>query len=170
MTSISAWFFSAQIESLFSVIRNSKSAIIRPVKKTAGLNCLWHLLPDIIVDLSNQPDIMSNFEISNRGSSDVVILDIHGELDAHTAPRLEEKLQKLIDEKSVHIVVNGSGLEYISSAGLGVFMAYIEDIREKGGDIKITNLKPKVFNVFDLLGFPTLYDILETEEEALKRF
>lgn len=113
---------------------------------------------------------MSTFEISYRTRSDVIIMDIQGELDAHTAPRLEEKLQKLIDEKSVHIVVNGTGLQYISSAGLGVFMAYIEEIRELGGDIKITNLKPKVFNVFDLLGFPTLYDILDTEEDALKRF
>ena len=59
---------------------------------------------------------------------------------------------------------------YISSAGLGVFMAYIEEIRENGGDIKITNLQAKVFNVFDLLGFPLLFDILDTEEEAFTRF
>ena len=113
---------------------------------------------------------MSTFEIRKRINSPVIILDIYGELDAHTAPALEEELQKLIDEKSVHIVVNGSRLEYISSAGLGVFMAYIEDIRTMGGDIKISDLKPKVFNVFDLLGFPTLYDILDTENQALERF
>ncbi len=115
---------------------------------------------------------MSTFEIRTRSKpeSDVVILDLYGELDAHTAPGLEKELQKLIDEKSVQLIVNGSELEYISSAGLGVFMAYIEDIRSHGGDIKISNLKPKVFNVFDLLGFPTLYDILDTEDEALERF
>ena len=49
-------------------------------------------------------------------------------------------------------------------------MAYVEDVREAGGDIKIANLKPKVYNVFDLLGFPMLFDIEDTEEEALARF
>ncbi len=113
---------------------------------------------------------MSTFEVKKRSHNNVVILEIFGELDAHTAPRLEEELQKLIQEDSVQIIINGSGLEYISSAGLGVFMAYIEDIRSQGGDIKITQLKPKVYNVFDLLGFPTLYDILDTEDDAFQRF
>ncbi len=49
-------------------------------------------------------------------------------------------------------------------------MAYIEEIREKAGDIKIAALQPKVFNVFDLLGFPMLFDVVETEEEAVARF
>ena len=118
----------------------------------------------------NNHTIMSKFEIRKRSQSEVTILDIYGELDAHTAPILEKELQQLIEKKFVHIVVNGSGLEYISSAGLGVFMAYIEDIRSQSGDIKISGLKQKVYNVFDLLGFPTLYEIVENEEEAITRF
>ena len=49
-------------------------------------------------------------------------------------------------------------------------MAYIEDVRGIGGDIKLTNMNEKVYNVFDLLGFPTLYDILEDEQEAVNKF
>jgi len=49
-------------------------------------------------------------------------------------------------------------------------MAYIEDVRSLGGDIKLSNMSDKVYNVFDLLGFPTLYDILHTEEEAIVKF
>jgi anti-sigma B factor antagonist len=49
-------------------------------------------------------------------------------------------------------------------------MAYIEEIRESGGDLKISNLQPKVFNVFDLLGFPMLFDIFDSEEEAFAKF
>jgi len=66
--------------------------------------------------------------------------------------------------------VNCQQLDYIASAGLGVFMAYIEDVRSLGGDIKLTNMNSKVYNVFDLLGFPTLYDILEEESDAIKKF
>jgi len=49
-------------------------------------------------------------------------------------------------------------------------MAYIEDVRSTGGDIKLTNMNERVYNVFDLLGFPTLYDILEDERDAIEQF
>ncbi len=67
-------------------------------------------------------------------------------------------------------MVNCKDLSYISSAGLGVFMAYIEDVRKNAGDIKLTNMSPKVYNVFDLLGFPLLYEIFKDEREAVKKF
>lgn len=113
---------------------------------------------------------MSNFSVGFRSQGAIQILDLNGELDAHTASDLEYAIQKCHEEKKVQIIVNGTNLMYISSAGLGVFMAYIEEIRESGGDIKIAALQPKVYNVFDLLGFPMLFDIVPTEEEALNRF
>lgn len=113
---------------------------------------------------------MSNFSVGFRDSDHAQILDLKGELDAHTASELEAALQKCQDDEKFRIIVNGENLQYISSAGLGVFMAYIEEVRERGGDIKIAALQPKVFNVFDLLGFPMLFDIHETEEEALQKF
>jgi anti-sigma B factor antagonist len=113
---------------------------------------------------------MSNFSVGFRSNEQVQILDLKGELDAHTASELEAAFQKCQDEERNQIVVNGENLQYISSAGLGVFMAYIEEVREKGGDIKIASLQPKVFNVFDLLGFPMLFDIVESEDEAVQKF
>ncbi|MFN1835824.1 STAS domain-containing protein [Balneola sp. MJW-20] len=113
---------------------------------------------------------MKNFSIALRHNESVSILDISGELDAHTASQLENSLKSLIDDENYHIIVNCSDLDYIASAGLGVFMAYIEDVRALGGDIKLTNMNDRVYNVFDLLGFPTLYDILNDEREALQSF
>lgn len=113
---------------------------------------------------------MSNFSVGFRTSDQIQILDLKGELDAHTASELEAALQKCQDDAHVLIVVNGENLQYISSAGLGVFMAYIEEVRSEGGDIKIAALQPKVYNVFDLLGFPMLFDIVNTEEEAVHKF
>lgn len=113
---------------------------------------------------------MSTFNIQHKNINEFDILKVQGELDAHTAPQLEDALQNLIRQRKFKIIVNCNDLDYIASAGLGVFMAYIEDVRSLGGDIKLTNMKPKVFNVFDLLGFPTLYDILKDEEEAIETF
>jgi len=113
---------------------------------------------------------MSTFKIEQRESNDVNVLDLKGYLDAHTAPELEKTFQSLIDRSRFRIVVNCRDLTYISSAGLGVFMAYIEDVRRNSGDIKLSNMTPKVFNVFDLLGFPLLYEITGDEAEAIRKF
>jgi len=113
---------------------------------------------------------MEGFDVQRNTNGGVSILCVKGYLDAHTAPELEQAFQKLIDNKEYKIVVNFENLSYISSAGLGVFMGFIEDIRKHGGDIKLTNMQPKIFRVFDLLGFPTLYDILDDENMAIEKF
>lgn len=113
---------------------------------------------------------MSDFKIAQRENDSIQVLDLKGYLDAHTAPRLEEAFQGLLNSQQFKIVVNCKELSYISSAGLGVFMAYIEDIRKNNGDIKLSNMSAKVYNVFDLLGFPLLYEIVSDEQEAVRKF
>lgn len=113
---------------------------------------------------------MSDFKIHHRDGEGFSVIELKGYLDAHTAPTLESTFQKLLNDKKYNIVVNCRDLSYISSAGLGVFMAFIEDVRKNHGDIKLTNMTPKVYNVFDLLGFPILYEIFKDEQEAIKRF
>jgi anti-sigma B factor antagonist len=113
---------------------------------------------------------MAEFSTSIKEKGDVSVINLKGYLDAHTAPALENNFSQLIENNKYKIVVNFSDLAYISSAGLGVFMAYIESIRENRGDIKLTNMSDKVFNIFDLLGFPLLYEIYKNEDEAIKKF
>ena len=113
---------------------------------------------------------MSSFSVGFHAVGSVQVLDLRGELDAHTVSELEAAFQKCRQDGNHQIVVNGAHLLYISSAGLGVFLGYIDEIREQGGDIKIAALKPNVFDVFDLLGFPLLFNIVDTEEEAIALF
>lgn len=113
---------------------------------------------------------MSEFKVHHRDGEGVSVIELKGYLDAHTATDLENAFQRLLNDKKYNIVVNCRDLSYISSAGLGVFMAYIEDVRKNKGDIKLTNMSAKVYNVFDLLGFPILYEIFKEEKEAVTRF
>lgn len=113
---------------------------------------------------------MADFKVHQRDGEGVSVIDLKGYLDAHTAPDLENAFQRLLNDRKYNIVVNCKDLSYISSAGLGVFMAFIEDVRKNKGDIKLTNMSAKVYNVFDLLGFPILYEIYKDEQEAISRF
>jgi anti-sigma B factor antagonist len=113
---------------------------------------------------------MAEFSTAVKDQNDITTVYLKGFLDAHTAPVLENTFSNLIENNKYSIVVNFNDLAYISSAGLGVFMAYIEKIRENKGDIKLSAMSDKVYNIFDLLGFPLLYEIFKTEEEAIQRF
>jgi anti-sigma B factor antagonist len=113
---------------------------------------------------------MAEFSTSVSDKGEISSIYLKGFLDAHTAPMLENTFSGLIDNQKYSIVVNFKDLNYISSAGLGVFMAFIEKVRENGGDIKLSAMSDKVFNIFDLLGFPLLYEIYKTEDEAINKF
>ena len=113
---------------------------------------------------------MADFNVSSREEGSVNVIELKGYLDAHTAPELETEFNRLIDDNNFKIVVNFTDLKYISSAGLGVFMAYVETMRENSGDIKFSNLKEDVFNIFDLLGFPVLYEFFNDEKEAIDKY
>lgn len=113
---------------------------------------------------------MEEFNIIEKNNNDVVILYLEGFLDAHTSVELEKSFEKLISEKKFKIIVNFEKLSYISSAGLGVFMAYIESVRNNSGDIKLCKMSDKIYNIFDMLGFPILFEIYKEETESMEKF
>jgi anti-sigma B factor antagonist len=133
---------------------------------------LWERTTDRVffIRIKKEYTTMADFKVHQRDGEGVSVIDLKGYLDAHTAPDLENAFQRLLTDRKYNIVVNCKDLSYISSAGLGVFMAFIEDVRKNKGDIKLTNMSPKVYNVFDLLGFPILYEIYKDEQEAISRF
>lgn len=113
---------------------------------------------------------MADFSTSVKEKGDISIINLKGYLDAHTAPILENNFVNLISKNRYKIVVDFKDLAYISSAGLGVFMAFIEKVRDSNGDIKLSGMSEKVYNIFDLLGFPLLYEIFKSEEDAIHKF
>jgi anti-sigma B factor antagonist len=112
----------------------------------------------------------SSLTLQRSLKDDVAVISIDGFLDAHTAPQFEQALQQEIADGRVKLVVDCAKLTYISSAGLGVFMGFIEEVREQGGDIKVCGLTPKVRQVFDILGFDTIFELFENLQSAVDRF
>jgi len=114
--------------------------------------------------------VANPFSIHKSAEQGLSVLALEGYLGAHTAPEFEKQVQAEFEAGRVQLVVECSRLSYISSAGLGVFMSFIEEIRAAGGDIKICGLAPKVFQVFDILGFSALFDIVPDLPAAIQRF
>ena len=113
---------------------------------------------------------MEEFSIIKNNRDNISILNLNGFLDAHTSVELEKCFEELISENKFKIIVNFDKLSYISSAGLGVFMAFIETARENSGDIKLCGMSDKIYNIFDMLGFPILFEIYKEENSAIEKF
>jgi len=127
----------------------------------------WILLPGIFF---GGYEVANPFAIQTSLDNDLSIVSLEGFVDAHTAPQFEDAIQKAVDSGSVRIVVDCEKLNYISSAGLGVFMSFIEEVRDRGGDIKICGLTPKVRHTFEILGFQDIFEMLDDQQTALRRF
>lgn len=94
------------------------------------------------------------------------ILAIIGEIDASSSIELDLTIAKSVGEGFKKILVDCSALEYISSAGLGVFMSYIEEFKDKGIHMVLFALKEKVANTFGILGLDDLLQICANKGEA----
>ena len=112
----------------------------------------------------------TSFTVQRGISGNLTILTLEGFLDAHTAPEFEKTIQLELDGGNVRIIADCAGLTYISSAGLGVFMSFIEDIRAADGDLKICALTPKVAQVFEILGFNAIFEMLPSVGDAAQSF
>ncbi len=100
----------------------------------------------------------------------VSILTLRGTIETTNASGLEETLERIVDEKCYRIVVDLTGVTYISSAGWGIFISEIKRIRRNAGDIKLAGMKNEVREVFELLEFGNILKPFENASDAIKDF
>ncbi|MEK6479882.1 STAS domain-containing protein [Catalinimonas sp. 4WD22] len=98
------------------------------------------------------------------------LIKINGEVDASSSIHLDEAMQKAVNAECPKILVDCLDLRYISSAGLGVFMSYIQELEAKDKKLVLFNMNEKVYKVFEILGLHQLLTIVDKEEDAKKDF
>jgi anti-sigma B factor antagonist len=96
------------------------------------------------------------------------VLALIGEIDASSSIELDLAIAKSVGEGFTKILIDCSSLEYISSAGLGVFMSYIEEFKDKNIQMILFGMSDKVANTFEILGLNELLTISKDKVEAKK--
>lgn len=116
-------------------------------------------MPDIQVDVS--------YEGPNQ---EVAIIAARGFIDTTTAPELEKKLEEQLALSKYKIVVNLENIDYVSSAGWGVFVSEIREIRENNGDLVLVKMSPDVYDVYELMEFSSILKSFDSMQEAVANF
>ena len=106
-------------------------------------------------------------EIDTKEKNEIRILSVKGSIDADTASEFDQSLEKNISGGRDRLILDLSRLEYISSAGLRVIMKAAKKMEITGGEMAIVGLRGVVQEVFKVSGFYSLFNIYDSEEEAV---
>ncbi len=101
---------------------------------------------------------------------DIAMLTVKGYIDTMTCSTLLNRITENLNKGMQHIVVDMAQVNYVSSAGWGVFVGEIKGIREQGGDLKIVQMTPEVHDVFEMLEFNRILSSYDSIEEAINDF
>jgi anti-sigma B factor antagonist len=105
---------------------------------------------------------------TTQDGNSVIVLTPTGRLDITTAWQFRLQLQECISKLSRHIVVNLSQVNFIDSSGLTSLVAGMRDADKVNGSFRICNVHPEAKLVFEVTMMDTVFEIFETEEEALE--
>lgn len=103
-------------------------------------------------------------------SGGVVGVTVEGRLDAATVPTLEQTLQRLLFDGQAKLVVDMGGVNYISSSGLRTLLTARRQARSRGGDVHLCCLHPRVKEIFEMVGFMSVFGVYASRDEAAAAF
>jgi anti-sigma B factor antagonist len=105
--------------------------------------------------------------ITQEATDDTLTLRLHGELDASSAVGLDDALSDETITRFRRVLIDCTHLDYISSAGIGVFVANLQRFQDANSNLILFGMQDKVYNVFEILGLDALMTIVDTQEQAL---
>jgi anti-sigma B factor antagonist len=104
---------------------------------------------------------------SHPKNKDISVLAVRGFIDTTTAPEFEKTFHDVLDNKKYKLIVDLKDVNYISSAGWGIFISELKRIRKQKGDLILVGMNPEVSEVFELLEFNTILKSFANVDQAV---
>jgi anti-sigma B factor antagonist len=99
-----------------------------------------------------------------------LILYLTGYIDTYNSNFFQKRVTRAIESGFIRLVFHCGGLNYVSSTGIGSFTAFLKAVKPRGGDLVLLEIQPKVYEVFQLLGFSQFFNIKDNLDEAVEFF
>jgi anti-sigma B factor antagonist len=112
-------------------------------------------------------DLSLSTRVENGPAGDRSVVDVAGEIDVYTAPRLREELVELVDHGSYDIIVDMRNVEFLDSTGLGVLVGGLKRVRQHDGSLRLVCNQERILKIFRITGLVKVFPIHETMDDAL---
>jgi len=125
----------------------------------------------LAVDLTRQLGTLAggsvDLSLSTRTEGDRTIVEVGGEIDVYTAPRLREQLVDLVADGKYHLVVDMERVDFLDSTGLGVLVGGLKRVRAHDGSLRLVCTQERMLKIFRITGLTKVFPIHSSVEEAV---
>lgn len=126
---------------------------------------------DIIPGFDDEKD--ESLKIKLQCVNDIdgcLVLYLTGYIDTYNSNYFQKRIAKAIERGYTRLIFQCGGLNYVSSTGIGSFTAFLKAVKPRGGDLVLLEIQPKVYEVFQLLGFSQFFNIKDNMDDSLNYF
>ena len=108
-----------------------------------------------------------DLSLETRQENDRTVIEVGGEIDVYTAPKLRERIIELVDEGQYHLVVDLEKVEFLDSTGLGVLVGGLKRVRGHDGSLQLVCTQERLLKIFRITGLSKVFAIHGSQSEAL---
>ena len=108
-----------------------------------------------------------DLKLGHYDKDGIEVIDVQGEIDMYTAPRLRELLIDLVSKGSYQLVVNLDKVGFLDSAGLGVLVGGLRRVRAHDGSLDLVCTQQRILRIFRITGLTEVFGIYETADQAI---
>ena len=108
-----------------------------------------------------------DLKLGHHARDGIEVIDVQGEIDMYTAPRLRELLIDLVSKGSYHLVVNLDKVGFLDSTGLGVLVGGLKRVRAHDGSLELVCTQQPILKIFRITGLTEVFDVYETVDQAI---
>jgi anti-sigma B factor antagonist len=108
-----------------------------------------------------------DLKLGHSNKDGIEVVDVEGEIDVYTAPRLRELLIELVNKKNYQLVVNMEKVEFLDSTGLGVLVGGLKRVRAHDGSLDLVCTQERILKIFRITGLTKVFGIYESVDQAI---
>ena len=108
-----------------------------------------------------------DLSLETRQENDRTVIEVGGEIDVYTAPKLRERIIELVDEGQYHLVVDLEKVEFLDSTGLGVLVGGLKRVRGHDGSLQLVCTQERLLKIFRITGLAKVFAIHGSQADAL---
>ena len=108
-----------------------------------------------------------DLKLGHHAKDGIKVIDVQGEIDMYTAPRLRELLIDLVSKGHYQLVVNLDKVGFLDSTGLGVLVGGLRRVRAHDGSLDLVCTQQRILKIFRITGLTQVFGIYQTVDQAI---
>ncbi len=108
-----------------------------------------------------------DLSLSSRTDGDKTVVEVGGEIDVYTAPKLRERIVELVESGSYNLVIDMERVEFLDSTGLGVLVGGLKRVRAHDGSLRLVCTQDRILKIFRITGLTKVFPIHDSVDDAV---